>query len=381
MTTPTAPPPLLITDPEGLTAFLDRLALEKRIALDTEAASFHRYVDRVYLVQVSSDHETALIDPLAVADLRPIGTVLTNPAVEVIFHDADYDLRILNRDYGFRARRVWDTRVAAQLAGEAACGLGTLLEKYFGIRLSKELQRADWSERPLTPAMIAYAAADTAYLPALRDRLAEQLTTLGRAHWAAEEFQHLEDVRWAPRTAAGEEYLGLKGAKTLHPAQLAVLRALWEWRDGEARRLDRAPFRVIGNEFLLVLARAAPADEAALAAMPGFPRALARRHASALLAAVVAGRTVPPDAWPRVDRHPRARPDPVVEERMARLKALRSTRAPAVALDPGLVCPNGVLFAIARMAPQSAADLDAIPDLRRWQREVMGDAALLAAVG
>jgi ribonuclease D len=112
--------------------------------------------------------------------------------------------------------------------------LSALLEKYFGIRLSKELQRADWSERPLTEAMIAYAAADTAYLPALRDRLAEQLAALGRAHWAAEEFLRLEAVRWNSRAVEGEEFLAMKGAKALRPTQLVVLRALWEWRDARA---------------------------------------------------------------------------------------------------------------------------------------------------
>ncbi|NIM51872.1 MAG: ribonuclease D, partial [Gemmatimonadales bacterium] len=117
-------PPLLIDHPGELRALVRRLAEEPRVALDTEAASFHRYVDRVYLVQVSSDSETALVDPLAVKDLAPLGKLLSTPTPEVVFHDADYDLRILDRDYGFRARNIFDTRVAAQLAGEPAVGLG-----------------------------------------------------------------------------------------------------------------------------------------------------------------------------------------------------------------------------------------------------------------
>jgi ribonuclease D len=372
--------PLLITDAISLTTFLKRHAAERRLALDTEAASFHRYVDRVYLIQISTDRETALVDPLTVEDLSPIGAVLADPAVEVILHDADYDLRTLNRDYGFRGRRLWDTRVAAQLAGETAFGLAALLEKFFGVRLSKQLQRADWSERPLTEAMIAYAAADTAHLPALRDLLAERLSGLGRQQWAEEEFLRLEDVRWGPRAAAGEEYLGLKGASALRPLELAVLRALWTWRDEEARRLDRAPFRVAANEVLVATARALPDGPASLAAVPDMPPGVARRHGSAMLEAVRAGRATPPADRPRIERRPRERPDPIVDERMARLKALRATRAPAVGLDPGLICPNGTLFTIARTAPRSPADLDAVPDLRRWQREVMGDAALLAAI-
>jgi len=372
--------PALITDPQALRAFAERLDRAPRVALDTEAASFHRYIDRVYLLQASTDHETALIDPLAVDDLAPIGRLLADPGVEVIFHDADYDLRILHRDYGFVGRRIWDTRVAAQLCGEPAFGLGALLDKHFGVRLSKQLQRADWSERPLTEAMIAYAAADTAYLPALRDRLADQLAGLHRTHWADEEFLRLEEVRWTNRAAEGEAFLAMKGAKALRPPQLAVLKALWEWRDARARELDRAPFRVLGNDVLLALAREAPETADALQRVRAVPPSIARRHGPELLEVIRAARATPESAWPRVPRRPRERPDPALEERVARLKALRAQRAPAVGLDPGLVCANSVLAAVGRREPRSPADLAEVPDLRRWQREILGDAALLAAV-
>jgi ribonuclease D len=375
------PTPALITDPQALLALAERLRRAPRVALDTEAASFHRYVDRVYLLQASSDGESALIDPLAVDDLTPIGRLLADPALEVIFHDADYDLRILHRDYGFVGRHIWDTRVAAQLCGEQAFGLGALLEKHFGVRLSKQLQRADWSARPLTDGMIAYAAADTAYLPALRDRLAEQLALLGRTHWAAEEFLRLEAVRWSPRAEEGEEFLAMKGARALRPPQLAVLRALWEWRNSRARELDRAPFRVLGNDVLLALAREAPETGDAMRRVHGVPESITRRHGVELLEVIRHARATPEAEWPRITRRPRERPDPTLEERVGRLKALRTERAAAVGLDPGLIGPNGTLTAIARAVPRTAADLDRVPDFRRWQREILGDAAVLAAVG
>jgi len=372
--------PTLVTDNTALRALAERLGRARRVALDTEAASFHRYVDRVYLIQASVDDESALIDPLLVDDLAPIGRILADPALEVIFHDADYDLRILHRDYGFVGRRIWDTRVAAQLCGEQSFGLSALLEKHFGVRLSKQLQRADWSERPLTAAMIAYAAADTAYLPALRDRLADQLAALGRTHWASEEFLRLEAVRWSPRAEEGEEFLAMKGAKALRPPQLAVLQALWEWRNARSRELDRAPFRVLGNDVLLALAREAPETADAMRRVHGVPESIARRHGPELLEVIKAARATPEAQWPRVVRRPRERPDPALEERVARLKALRTERATAIGLDPGLIGPNGTLAAIARVQPRAAADLDRVPDLRRWQREILGDAAVLAAV-
>ena len=204
----------MITTAEDLARLLDRLGRERRIACDTEAASFHRYVDRIYLIQVSSDTETALIDPLALSDLTLLGQLLARADLEVVFHDADYDLRALDRDYGFHAQRVFDTRVAAQLLGEPGVGLAALLLQYFGVHMDKKLQRADWSIRPLTPEMITYAAEDTRYLTRLRDVLADRLHTVGRLGWAEEEFARLEALRWtAP--PQDDAYLRLKGAKTL----------------------------------------------------------------------------------------------------------------------------------------------------------------------
>jgi ribonuclease D len=374
------PAPALIERPDALASLAQRLQGKSRVALDTEAASFHRYVDRVYLVQLSSDEETALVDPLAVGDLGPVGALLADPSVEKIFHDADYDLRILDRDFGFRGRRLWDTRIAAQLAGETAFGLGSILEKYFGIRLSKKLQRADWSQRPLTQEMIDYAAADTAHLPELRDLLERRLRDLSRLAWAEEEFLRLEEVRWSG-PVDGEGHLQMKGARTLRPRERAVLRALWEWRERAAEALDRAPFRVVGHEVLVALARAAPRTPAALAAAPLMPPTVARRYGAELLEAVAAGLAVPEQDLPRLERRPRQRPDPEAEARFQRLRALRARRAPEVGLDPGLIFPNWAMQEIARTAPKTAQELDTITDIRRWQRAIIGDRDILEAVG
>lgn len=373
--------PILVQSQAAFDAVIARFTHIPRVALDTEAASFHRYVDRVYLVQLSSDSETVVVDPLAVNDIGALGTVLLDAGTEVVLHDADYDLRILDRDYGFRARRLFDTRIAAQLAGEPSVGLATLLETHFGVRVNKKFQRADWSGRPLSSEMIEYAADDTRHLIALRDRLERRLGQLGRAAWAREEFLRLEDVRWTgPNEADDEAYQRLKGAKVLRPRALAILRALYAWREATAQRLDRAPFRVLGNAALIGIARAAPRDAKQLETVADLPRTLARRHGRALLDAVRQGLGVAEPELPRIKRARRPDVDAGYDERLERLKVLRNERAAAVALDPGLVCPNGTLQAIARLRPTTPTDLDGIEELRGWQREVVGDAAILAAI-
>jgi ribonuclease D len=355
------------------------LRREPLVAVDTEAASFHRYRDRICLVQVSSASHAAIIDPLALNDLAPVGDLLADRAVEKVFHDADYDLRTLDRDYGFRATALFDTRIAAQLAGEPAVGLAALLQKYVGITLTKEHQRADWSQRPLPPPMLAYAAADTQHLPALREGLRDRLRTMGRLEWAEEEFGLLEALRWTGNADGAEGYLRIKGARTLTPRQLAALRELYRWRDELAARLDRATFRVVDNEVLLAVSRALPTTAQALAETRGVPPAHVRRHGADLVAAVQRALALPETQLPRFERTPRPPKDPAFDARVERLKAARNRIATELALDAGVLCGRPTLEAIARAHPNDRAGLADVGELRRWQLDVLGD-ALLAAV-
>src|SRR5712672_979259 len=176
--------------------FLSEISDEKELALDTEGASFHRFLDRIYLLQISTREESAIIDPLPIGSPARLGQLLESKAVEVVFHDADYDLRLLHQDYGWHVTNIFDTRIASQLLGIKAFGLAALLEKYFAVKLDKKHQRADWSMRPLTADMLEYAAQDTMHLLELRDRLAEDLQRAGRWSWAREEFARLEQTRW-----------------------------------------------------------------------------------------------------------------------------------------------------------------------------------------
>lgn len=369
-----------IDTPAALDQVVAAASVESLIAVDTEAASFHRYVDRVYLVQLSTRHETVIIDPLAVPNLAALGELLANPSVEKVFHDADYDLRTLDRDYGFRARHLFDTRVAAQLAGEPAIGLAALALKYLGITLAKTHQRADWSQRPLTPAMLAYAAADTRNLPALRDALRERLVALGRLAWVEEECVRIEALRWSGdgSTGAAEPFQRIKGARALSPRQLAALRELVAWRDTMAAEQDKALFRIIGNESLLAVSQALPRTPAALGAVRGVPASLARRHSPALIAAVDRALALPERDLPVRERGPRQARDPELEARVERLKAARNQVAAALGIEPGVLCGKTTLEAIARARPADRTALAAVEGVRRWQVDVLGEAVLQA---
>src|SRR3982751_577957 len=175
--------------------FLNEISGVTELALDTEGASFHRFLDRIYLLQLSTRERSAIIDPLPIGSPEKLGRLLQSKDVEVVFHDADYDLRLLHQDYGWHVTRIFDTRIAAQLLGIKSFGLAALLEQFFDVKLDKKHQRADSSMRPLPADMLEYAVQDTRFLLPLRDHMKGELDHRGRWGWAQEEIGRLEGTR------------------------------------------------------------------------------------------------------------------------------------------------------------------------------------------
>ncbi|MBA2688928.1 MAG: ribonuclease D [Gemmatimonadaceae bacterium] len=355
--------------------FLSEIAGTREIAVDTEGASFHRFVDRIYLIQLSTRTTSAIIDPLAVTNLDKLGRLLEDPAVEVVFHDADYDLRLLHQDYGWHPTNIFDTRITAQLIGLKSFGLAALLDQYFAVKLDKQHQRADWSMRPLTEGMLAYAAQDTAHLLELKDKLEAELVKLGRLEWAREEFARLEGTRWQQEDEA-DAFFKVKGARDLSRRELALLRELVIWRDEVAKEMDRATFRVVGNEVLLSIARTQPQSASDLGAIKGMPRGILERRGQDVLAAVRRGMSVPEDRLPKFPRGQRWDKDSGLDSRVALLKNARDAAAARLSLDPGVLCSRDRLEAIARKNPASTSEMIEVPGVRRWHAAEMGEAFL-----
>lgn len=346
--------------------FTSEIAKTREIALDTEGASFHRFVDRVYLLQLSTRDRHAVIDPLPLGVPPGLGALLEDPTVEVVFHDADYDLRLLQQDYGWHIRHIFDTRVAAQLLGYTAFGLAALLERFFDVKLDKKHQRADWSMRPLTKDMLDYAAQDTRYLLQLKDHMASELERMGRTAWAREEFALLEGTRWTDEEP-GTSFFRMKGARDLSRRELAVLRELVPWRDDVAGALDRATFRVLGNEQLLEIARSQPQTKEALGKIKGMPRAILEQRGADLLDAVRRALAVPDAELPKFPRAARWDREPEFDSRVSALKTARDAAAKRLELDPGVLCSRDRLEAVARKNPSSVEEIAEVPELRRWQ--------------
>jgi len=360
--------------------FLSEISDVKELALDTEGASFHRFLDRIYLLQISTRRESAIIDPLPIGSPAGLGQLLESKAVEVVFHDADYDLRLLHQDYGWHVTNIFDTRVASQLLGIKSFGLAALLEQFFDVKLDKKHQRADWSMRPLTPDMLAYAAQDTRYLLQLKDHMKSELTRRGRLRWAEEEFARLEGTRWEAEQSM-EGFLRLKGARDLSRRELAVLREVANWRDTVAAQLDRATFRVIGNEALFEIARRAPMNTSELSTIKGMPKGMIERAGADIVAAIRHGMEVPEAELPKFPKGQRWNKDRDFDEKVNRLKAVRDAAATRLELDPGVLCSRERLENVARSGAKTVGDLANVPDLRRWQIEEMGEGFVRALAG
>ena len=342
------------------------------LALDTEGASFHRFVDRIYLLQLSTRDDHAIIDPLPISAPAALGEIVEDPKIEIVFHDADYDLRLLRQDYGWQIRNVFDTRIAAQLLGLKAFGLAALLERSFGLKLDKKHQRADWSMRPLTADMLDYAAQDTMHLLGLRDILHDELQQKGRLEWAREEFLRLENIGWG-QEEPGQAFLKVKGARDLTRRELAIFKELFDWRDAAALKLDRATFRVVSNEVFFEAVKTAPTSKDALGRIKGMPRGILERAGDELLAAIERGQAVPEADLPRFPKSARWDRDPDFDQKVGALKSVRDEAAARLELDPGVLCSRDRMEQLARLLPAETSVIDRIPEFRKWQIAEMGE--------
>jgi ribonuclease D len=371
--------PTWVDDAKGVRQAAAACAAMGRFAVDTEADSLHSYFHKVCLIQVSAGDRHWLLDPLAISsdDLTALWKVIEDPKLEIVMHGADYDLRVLDRDFGVHIRGLEDTQMMAQLLGEQKTGLAALLEKEFGLQLDKRHQRADWGRRPLSPDQLAYAARDTAHLVQLADRLRSRLDAMGRWDWADEEFKKLEQVRYEPPVEDPLAFERLKGARSLKGGDRDRLCALHGWREGEAQRRDLPPFKVIGNRPLMELAQRKPETVEELVEVPGLGHRFARRWGRRVLRILAKPGTAPP----RGARSAAVHPSPKVKSRMKRLLAVRDAAAEELGLPPGLVASRALVQSVSEDPPSSgstAAGAPAAGGLEGWRLKLLGERVVKA---
>ncbi len=373
-------PPTWIRDTEALARLVDELAVQEIVALDTESDSLHHYFEKTCLIQVGlADHRAFLLDPLEIRDLSALGPIMENPAIRKVFHAADYDIIVLGRDFQFRFANLFDTMFAARFLGWTEFGLAAVLEREFGMLVDKGPQRADWSQRPLPPALEAYAAQDVAMLIPLQQRMEELLVQAGRLDWVIEECDALTAQESShPSAPHPADPTKAPGARDLTPQQTAVLARLYEVREAVSQRLDRPRFRVVSDATLVRIATAMPLDRAALERIRSVPRPVLNHH-RAWLDAIHQGIADPPVHPQTRQDPPRRRTSATVGARLGRLRAWRNDAAARFGLEPGLFLPQRLLVPVAVEGPRDIEALAAVDGIRRWRVQAFG-AELLATM-
>lgn len=348
----------LIATPDALAEILPLLAPHARIPIDTEADSLHCYFEKLCLIQISVPERDLLIDPLAQIDLTVLFHALSGK--QLIIHGADYDLRLLRR-VGYPGNEpVFDTMLAARLAGIEQFSLAALILKYFGVTIAKASQKANWALRPLPPQMSDYAVKDTHYLLEIANILEADLIRLGRTEWHRQACEKALAASAVTKERDPDEVWRISGSHELRDRSGAVLRALWHWRDQEAQSVDKPAFHILHNEQLL---RAAADFDAGKEVR--FHHLHGNRK-QRFYAAAQAGLASPEAEWPRRERSPRPRPTPDFDRKLKDLKTRRDKIAADLQLDPSLIAPKMILENLA------AGNPDILAKMMPWQRELLG---------
>jgi ribonuclease D len=335
------------------------------VGVDLEADSMYHYFEKVCLIQIATESVSYVIDPLALKDLSALRPIFSNPRIRKVFHGADYDIRSLHRDFRLEVENLFDTQMACKFLGLRETGLESLLRNRFQVELDKKYQRADWSRRPLSPEMVEYAAMDSRYLVPLALMLEKELDDKGRLSWVEEECLFLSKVRFQPPQSA-PYYPRVKGAFLLDRRSLAVLEGLLEFRESRARKANLPPFKVLGNETLLELAKKKPSGPDELETAKVLSRKQIDRYGKSLLEEIRRAMVISDGDLPVYPREVKPDLSSPVRKRVKALKAWREMRAKNLGMEPGILLNNGLVQSLAFRNPRSIEQMEEIPGLKRW---------------
>ena len=371
---PHSPPPYTVVSKAGhFHRMLESLITASRLAIDIEADSLYHYYEKVCLIQISTDRETYILDPLEIQEVAELAPLMANPSVEKVFHAASYDVYCLRRDYGFAFANIFDTHIAAQLLGYEFLGLSALMEQILGIYHSKRRQRDDWSHRPLDPEQLEYAAMDTHHLLRLRDALEAELLEKARLEWAQEEFEIAASAERPEKEFDTEGFRRIKGSRDLSLQDQVVLRALYLVRDKMARIMDVPPFKVLNNSVLLELVRHPPASPREMFNRPGISYRVARRFTADILRTIGDARRLDPSFMETPARNNWKPPSRAAKLRLEALKLWRQERARQLNLHVGVVFPANVLENLSVAPPATVEELANLPGMRQWRVREFGE--------
>ena len=349
-----------------------KLATHKYLSIDTESNSLYAYKEKFCLMQLSSAHINAKVDPLSV-DIKPILPIFADPGIEKIFHSADSDIRVFKAALKCTFVNIFDVMVAAKYLGIIKCGLDSMVGEYFGLEMNKKFQKADWGRRPLTKEMLDYASSDTIHLKKLRDILGAELEKKGRLEEALGQFAQICKIEPNPMRFDESGFLTLKGARQLNGRGLAVLRELYIGREVAAIKKDAPPFKVISEDLMLRLSVAPREGLHNLSIFKGVSGYVLANHGAWIREALAKGLKAPEYQVPRreISREKRAYFE-TVKNRFKTLRLWRKETAARRNMLPEAILGNDVLERLAMAQLHKIEDLHAIKGLGAEKASLYG---------
>lgn len=370
------PPYTLVATAECFESMMEKLCSASRLAIDMEADSLYHYFEKVCLLQISTDSDTFILDPLVLKEIGSLAPLIADPSIEKVFHAAGYDVFCLRRDYGFTFINIFDTHMAAQLLGYEYLGLSAMMEILLGIHHSKRRQRDDWSQRPLIAEQLEYAAMDTHHLLRLRDVLEAELKQKGRLSWAQEEFAMAAANERPEKEFDAEGYRRIKGNRDLAVQDQVVLRALYLFRDDAARKMDVPPFKVLNNSVLMDLASHSPQSVQELFKRSGVSYRVSRKFGPDILNIIAEARQQDPSVLELPARSNGKPPNRAARHRLEQLKQWRFGKSTELNLHVGVVFPANLLELLAITPPLDLEGFMSFPGMRRWRVQEFGQEIL-----
>lgn len=359
---------MFVSDEAGLRRLVEQLRSSQVVGIDTEFMRERTYFARLCLIQVATDDVAAIVDPLAIADLSAFCALLADKSVTKVLHAGSQDLEIFYRVCATGVAPVFDTQIAATLAGfPQQVGYGALVNDLLGVKLDKGDSYTDWARRPLSDTQIEYALNDVRYLPEAYRRLLARVRSDGREEWLAADFARLEDPE-TYRIVPEEQWRRVKRVSGLNRRQLAVAREVAAWRENEAMRRDVPKRWVVGDESVVEIARRVPRTAQELSAIRGVSDKVGKGAVQGLLDSVGRGLAVDEDDLPSLAK--RRRPVGDVDSAVDLMAALVRVRA----RENGVAMP--LLASRDDLERLAAGDKDGHPLLEGWRRAMVGNELL-----
>ena len=333
-------------------------------SIDTEADSMHSYETKLCLIQFSLSDCLAIIDPLAIGtENMATFTQFVDRFDAVWMHGGDYDISLFRKTFEWAPKFIFDTQIAARILGVKKFGLANLLESEYGISVSKQSQKADWSRRPLSEKMLAYAYDDVRYLLDLGAKYTGRLQEIGRYDWFVESCEFARRSVWERDERPEEDAWKISGWGKNSRKGLHYLRELWYWRDEECRRLDRPAFKFLSNNEILRMAKLLEDGKD-----PEPPHYLRAGALGRMNRVVAKARKVPSSDYPEKQRRGRGKRLDIDEDRFEQIRSHRNRTAESLDIEPTLIATRGTLE---RLAARNFESDEKDELLMNWQRELM----------